>query len=88
MSTQRTLDLTGLPEEAINAVELLVSQLRRPTSGTTGQGDLPKAQEPSTLSDLAAIITASVPESEWAKLPSDLAKNFDHYRYGSPSETE
>lgn len=38
------------------------------------------------LWDIAAQITATVPEAEWAKLPTDLAKNFEHYRYGYPRE--
>ena len=33
-----------------------------------------------------AKIGAQVPESEWAKLPRDLASNFEHYMYGSPKE--
>ena len=33
-------------------------------------------------------LTASVPESEWAKLPTDLAKNFHHYHHGAPKEDE
>lgn len=36
--------------------------------------------------DLAARVTASVPDEEWDKLPTDLAKNFEHYRYGYPRE--
>ncbi len=35
-----------------------------------------------------AKITASVPEEEWAKLPSDLSINRRHYRYGWPKEEE
>jgi hypothetical protein len=27
-----------------------------------------------------------VPEEEWAKLPTDLSRNFEHYTYGSPKE--
>ncbi len=30
--------------------------------------------------ELAAQITASVPAEEWAKLPPDLAQNFDYYQ--------
>ncbi len=29
-------------------------------------------------------ISAQVSTEEWAKLPSDLSKNIDHYLYGSP----
>jgi Arc/MetJ-type ribon-helix-helix transcriptional regulator len=29
-------------------------------------------------------ITASIPEEEWAKLPTDGAEQHDHYIYGTP----
>lgn len=31
-------------------------------------------------------IRAQVQGEEWKKLPTDLAKNIDHYLYGSPKE--
>jgi len=31
---------------------------------------------------------ASIPEEEWAKVPTDGAKNLDHYLYGAPKEEE
>jgi type I restriction enzyme S subunit len=30
--------------------------------------------------ELAAQLSATVPDKEWAKLPTDLARNFDHYQ--------
>ena len=33
-----------------------------------------------------AEIGAQIPESEWAKIPRDLATNFEHYMYGAPKE--
>jgi hypothetical protein len=33
-------------------------------------------------------ISAQIPTEEWAKLPSDLSKNVDHYLYGSPKDEE
>ena len=33
-------------------------------------------------------ITASIPDKEWTKLPSDLSKNLDHYLFGTPKQTE
>ena len=33
-------------------------------------------------------ISAQIPTEEWAKLPSDLSKNMDHYLYGSPKDEE
>jgi hypothetical protein len=31
---------------------------------------------------------ASVPESEWEKVPTDLSINFHHYHHGAPKERE
>ncbi len=36
-----------------------------------------------SLADLFAAIAKDVPEEEWARIPSDLSKNLDHYLYGS-----
>ena len=33
-------------------------------------------------------ISAQIPTQEWAKLPSDLSKNIDHYLYGTPKDEE
>jgi hypothetical protein len=33
-------------------------------------------------------IAEKVPASEWARVPSDLSKNLDHYLYGSKKLTE
>ena len=30
--------------------------------------------------EIAAEISAQIPDSEWAKVPTDLAKNFDKYQ--------
>jgi hypothetical protein len=29
-----------------------------------------------------------IPEEEWAQIPDDLARNVDHYLYGSPKASE
>jgi hypothetical protein len=34
--------------------------------------------------DFVDEISQQIPLEEWAKLPSDLSKNLDHYLYGSP----
>lgn len=34
--------------------------------------------------DLAAEVTAGVPDEAWSMLSTDLARNFDHYHYGHP----
>lgn len=38
--------------------------------------------------EIVAEIGAAVPDSEWAKVPRDLAKNLDHYLYGATKEEE
>ena len=35
---------------------------------------------------IAEDIAATVPDSEWAKVPSDLSKNLHHYLHGAPKE--
>jgi hypothetical protein len=48
----------------------------------------PVYAEARLLFEEVARITASVPDEEWAKLPSDLSVNRRHYRYGWPKEEE
>lgn len=37
---------------------------------------------------VAADLGERIPKDEWAKVPSDLAKNVDHYLYGAPKVEE
>lgn len=46
----------------------------------------PQSLDSDWIFDFAAELTASVPPEAWAELPTDLAKNFDHYHYGHPRE--
>ena len=58
------------------------------TTALTGSG--PRTNLPSVKGKLPAIwqvaeeIAAAVPEHEWANVPTDLARNVDHYLYGIP----
>ncbi len=36
-----------------------------------------------SLSEIAAKARALAPKEDWDKLPTDLAKNIDHYLYGA-----
>lgn len=36
--------------------------------------------------EIAAEISAQIPDSEWAKVPTDLAKNFDKYQNKTANE--
>lgn len=38
--------------------------------------------------EIVMELGASIPEEEWAKVPTDGAKNLDHYLYGAPKEEE
>jgi len=38
--------------------------------------------------EVALEIGARVPEEEWAKVPTDLAKNLHHYLHGAPKESD
>ncbi len=38
--------------------------------------------------EAALELGASVPEEEWAKVPTDAARNLHHYLYGAPKEDE
>lgn len=49
-------------------------------------GGPPTTKRRGRLSEIADDAAAHVPDEEWAKLPADLAKNFEHYRYGYPRE--
>lgn len=39
------------------------------------------------LWELIVEIGAQVPDEEWAKVPSDFARNAEYYMYGSPKES-
>jgi ribosomal protein S30 len=36
--------------------------------------------------EIAEEIAATIPHSEWAKVPTDLSKNVHHYLHGAPKE--
>jgi putative addiction module CopG family antidote len=40
-----------------------------------------------SLADAFAAIAAEVPEEEWARVPTDLSKQVDHYLYGSDKKS-
>lgn len=48
----------------------------------------PVYEDARVLFEEIARITASVPEEEWDRLPSDLALNLDHHLHGWPKAEE
>ena len=43
----------------------------------------PKKKPIESLGEMAAMLRAQVPPEEWDKLPTDMARNVDHYLYGA-----
>lgn len=39
-----------------------------------------------TIWDEIELLAKQVPSEEWAKLPTDLSQNIDHYLYGAPKQ--
>jgi hypothetical protein len=84
--TSRRLRLTGRAEVAptgkikrISSVDSLAvesAEARQPVAGAK------------PIWEVALEIGASVPEEEWAKIPTDLSKNLHHYLYGAPKQEE
>lgn len=50
------------------------------------QKEIPEAQTAHPIWEEIIEIGAKVPDEEWAKIPSDLSKNHDHYLYGVPRD--
>ncbi|ARV61916.1 type I restriction endonuclease subunit R [Nostocales cyanobacterium HT-58-2] len=73
-------------QDAINQLETLIARKQTP------QIQIESVQQPSALSELTfdpdappiwelvAQISAQVPDEEWKKLPTDLARRFDYYQ--------
>ncbi len=84
--TSRRLRLRGRAEVAptgkINGVASVVSLAVEPMEAPEPASSLKPIWE------VALEIGASVPDEEWAKIPTDLAKNLHHYLYGAPKEKE
>lgn len=73
-------------QTAISKLESLISKepfipiKKEATNDTPSLRDVPFDPNAIPIWELAAQITASIPAEEWAKLPSDLAQNFDYYQ--------
>ena len=48
--------------------------------------EIPYDPDAPSIPELFRKIRESVPESAWADLPTDGAKNYKHYLYGHPKE--
>lgn len=68
--------------------EYLPALLREVQRREAGNGRSPSGHTAAAQSawDVALAIGASIPKHEWDKVPTDLARNLDHYLYGHPRE--
>ena len=51
-------------------------------------GEVPFDETAKPIWEIVEEITTSIPDEEWAKLPSDLSKNLNHYLYGAPKQKQ
>lgn len=49
-------------------------------------GEKPFDETAKPIWEIVAEISASIPDEEWEKVPSDLAKNYKHYLYDAPKK--
>ena len=69
-------------------MSIRLSEVFRPEPAADS-GNAPSAtsaQKP--LWEVIADIARSVPDEEWAKIPSDASYQLDHYLYGTPKKPD
>ena len=59
-----------------------VGRARR-AAGATAKADVSSEGSLESTLDIVSEATRQVPERDWARLPTDLSKNVDHYLYGT-----
>ena len=55
----------------------------RAAVGATAKGGGSLGNPLQSILDTVSEATRQVPESDWARAPTDLSKNVDHYLYGT-----
>jgi hypothetical protein len=98
METRKDMELTpqqqgvlaSLAEQTGEPVSTLLDKMldafqerMRVTRVNGDQGSAPVEATPQPIWEVFAE-TEDIPEEEWAKLPTDLATQHDHYIYGTP----
>jgi hypothetical protein len=58
----------------------------RRAAGASAKADACSGGSLESILDIVSEATRQVPERDWARLPTDLAKNADHYLYGTKKE--
>lgn len=61
----------------------------QPETRTDGNQESPEiAKGLGSILEIVSAATREVPDSAWKRLPTDLAKNVDHYLYGTKKKDE
>jgi len=55
----------------------------RATAVTSSRDTSSAGNSLESILDIVSKATQEVPERDWARLPTDLSKNIDHYLYGT-----
>jgi antitoxin (DNA-binding transcriptional repressor) of toxin-antitoxin stability system len=71
-------DFAALLDHVRAGEEVVIEHDARPVAVLRSAASAP------ALDEVFAAIAQEVPSEEWVRLPSDLAKNLDHYLYGTP----
>jgi hypothetical protein len=73
--------------QAVAILENLGFEIRYTLEGhgaaTGHESEKEELENTESISNIFSRIAETVPQSEWAKLPTDLSKNLDHYLYGN-----
>ena len=81
-----TSDTTSLPLELEGTWEQIVTHSDELAGRRVRVTVLPDESTLPPIWEQIVEIGALVPESEWTKLPRDLARNFEYYMYGATKE--
>jgi Arc/MetJ-type ribon-helix-helix transcriptional regulator len=71
-------------DEAVAAAWLAFEQPRQAVPQPPAAGQEQRAASPQSILDMVDELRKQVPPEEFSKLPTDGAKQLDHYLYGSP----
>ena len=74
----------SLDDAIAEAVRLLLRKDPGEADPESGRAGGPAAPGHKPIWEVFEEITASIPEEEWARLPTDGAEQHDHYIYGTP----
>ena len=80
-ATEAANDFAALLDHVRAGDEVVIEHDARPVAVLR-----PAAPAPS-LDKTFAAITQGVPEEDWERVPKDLARNLDHYLYGTSKVT-